>query len=87
MPITSSAKKALRSSKRKRVFNVRRREAISSVTKDIKKLIAAGKKADAMKLIAQAYKELDKAAKNGFIKKNAASRKKSRISAFVKKAK
>lgn len=87
MPITSSAKKALRSSKRKRVFNVRRREAIGSVTKDIKKLVAAGKKADAMKLISQAYKELDKAAKSGFIKKNAASRKKSRISAFVKKAK
>jgi len=87
MPITSSAKKALRSSKRKRVFNVRRREAVASVTKDIKKLITAGKKSDAMKLLAQAYKELDKAAKTGFIKKNAASRKKSRLSAFIKKAK
>jgi small subunit ribosomal protein S20 len=69
------------------VFNVRRREAVASVTKDIKKLITAGKKSDAMKLLAQAYKELDKAAKTGFIKKNAASRKKSRLSAFIKKAK
>jgi small subunit ribosomal protein S20 len=87
MPITSSAKKALRSSKHKRVFNVRRRDAIGSVTKDIKKLVTAGKKTEAMKLLAQAYKELDKAAKTGFIKKNAASRKKSRLSGFIKNAK
>jgi len=87
MPITSSAKKALRSSKRKRVFNLRRRDEIGAVTKDIKKLITAGKKAEATKLLSQAYKQLDKSAKTGYIKKNAASRKKSRLSALVKKAK
>ncbi|MFA6158542.1 MAG: 30S ribosomal protein S20 [Candidatus Paceibacterota bacterium] len=87
MPITSSAKKALRSSKRKRVFNVRRRDEIGAVTKDIKKLVTAGKKADALKLLSQAYKQLDKAAKTGYIKKNAASRKKSRLATLVKKAK
>lgn len=87
MPITSSAKKALRSSKRKRVYNVRRRDAVSEVTKQIKKLVATGKKAEATKLLAQAYKQLDKSAKAGFIKKNTSSRNKSRLSALVKKAK
>lgn len=85
MPITSSAKKALRASKRKRVFNVRHRDEVAEVTKQIKKLVAGAKKAEATKLLAKAYKELDKAAKTGFIKKNAASRKKSRLAAMIKK--
>lgn len=87
MAITSSAKKALRASKRKRVFNVRHRDAVSAVVKDIKKLVAAGNKSEAMKLLPKAYKEIDKAAKTNFIKKNAAARKKSRLSAMIKKGK
>jgi small subunit ribosomal protein S20 len=87
MPITSSAKKALRASKKKRVYNIEHRDAVSSVAKQIRKLVAAGKKAEAMKLLPKAYKELDKAAKTGFIKKNAASRTKSRLSAAIKKIK
>lgn len=87
MPITSSAKKALRASKKKRVYNVAHRDAVSSVSKQIRKLVAAAKKTEAMKLLPKAYKELDKAAKTGFIKKNAASRIKSRLSAAIKKIK
>lgn len=87
MAITSSAKKALRSSKRKRVFNIAHRDAVSSITKEIKKLVAAGKGPDAAKLLPQAYKEIDKAAKTGFIKKNTASRKKSRLAQAIKKVK
>ncbi|HEY9481070.1 MAG TPA: 30S ribosomal protein S20 [Candidatus Paceibacterota bacterium] len=87
MAITSSAKKALRASKRKRVFNIARRDAVSDSTKELKKLVAAGNYAEAMKLLPSVYKELDKAAKTGFIKPNAAARRKSRFSALVKKAK
>lgn len=87
MPITSSAKKALRASKVKRVYNIRHRDAVSDAEKEIKKLAAAGKKAEATKLLSAAYKELDKAAKTGFIKANTASRKKSRLAALVKKVK
>ena len=87
MAITSSAKKALRASKNKRVFNIRHRDAISDVVKNIKKHVASGNKSEAMKLLAQAYAELDKAAKTHFIKPNTASRKKSRLSAMVKKVK
>lgn len=87
MPITSSAKKALRASKHKRVFNIRHRDAASEVVKEVKKLAAAGKKAEAMKLLPKAYAEIDKSAKVGFIKENTAARIKSRLSAMIKKAK
>lgn len=87
MPITSSAKKALRASKNKRVFNIAHRDSMNGAVKDIKKLVAAGKKTEAMKLLPLAYKEIDKSAKTGFIKPKAASRKKSRLSAMIKRVK
>ncbi|HEU0080809.1 MAG TPA: 30S ribosomal protein S20 [Candidatus Paceibacterota bacterium] len=87
MAITSSAKKALRASKKKRVFNIRHRDAVSDVVKEIKKLVAAGNKGEAMKLLPKAYAELDKAAKTNYLKANTASRKKSRLSALIRKAK
>ena len=87
MAITSSAKKALRASKKKRVFNIRHRDSVSGVVKEIKKLVSAGNKSEAMKLLPKAYTELDKAAKTHFIKPNAASRKKSRLAAMIKKVK
>lgn len=86
MPITKSAKKALRSSDRKRVVNIRRKKNIEVAVKDVKKLIASGKTKEATSALSSAYKALDKAAKNGFIKKNEASRKKSRLTALVNKS-
>lgn len=86
MPITQSAKKALRGSKRKRVFNVRRKEAASEFIKKIRKLVAEKKVAEAKAILPSVYQAIDKAAKIGYIKKNNASRKKSRISALIKKA-
>lgn len=85
MPITDSAKKQLRAGKRKRVFNIRHRDAVSDVAKKIKKLVSEKKQKEAMKLLPLAYKEIDKAAKTHFIKKGAADRKKSRLSAMIKK--
>lgn len=79
MPITSSAKKALRSSKRKRVFNLRRKNEAQSVIKEYKKLVSAKKTDEAKKLIPKLQKAIDKAAKRGIIKKNTAARKKSRL--------
>ena len=85
MPIIKSAKKALRSSSKKRVFNLRRQKKVDVAIKEIKKLVSEKKLKEATKAIAHAYSVLDKAAKAGTIKKGAASRKKSRISAFVKR--
>lgn len=85
MPITSSAKKALRASKRKRVFNTVRKDAMKEGLKEIKKLAASGKKAEAEKMLAGVSQAIDKAAKTGVIKKNTASRKKSRLAKLLKK--
>jgi len=79
MPITTSAKKALRGSKKKRVFNLRRKNEMQSVIKEYKKLILAKKTDEAKKLIPKLQKAIDKAEKRGIIKKNNASRKKSRL--------
>ena len=87
MPITKSAKKALRSSARKRVFNVDRKNEMKEVLKKAKKLISENKKSEVEKLIPEAYKAIDKAAKRGVIKKNNASRKKSRLTAAIAKLK
>ena len=84
MPIIKSAKKALRGSKRKKVFNDRRVKTLKESVKKIEKLSKAGNKDEAQKLLSVAYQAIDKAAKRGVIKKNTASRKKSRLTRLVK---
>jgi len=79
MPITKSAKKALRGSKKKRVFSLRKKNEMQGVVKEYKKLILAKKTEEAKKLIPKLQKVIDKAKKRGIIKKNTASRKKSRL--------
>ena len=85
MAITANAKKAHRASLKKHVFNVRRKRVITSTIKDTRKNIAAGQKSDAITSLSAAYKALDKAAKTGVIKKNTASRKKSRLAKALAK--
>ena len=84
MAITSSAKKAHRASLRKRVFNLRRKRAIDTVVKEIRKLVSQKKIAEAQKLLPLDYKAYDKAAKEYTIKKGAADRKKSRLAKLLK---
>lgn len=86
MPITKGAEKALRGSKRKQVFNLRRKNAMKDVTKEVQKAVAAGDVAKAKELLPKAYQAIDKAAKRGVIKDNTAARKKSRLTARLKKA-
>ena len=85
MPITKGAKKALRSSEKKKVFNTRRKRNVKEIVKKIEKLVKDGKGKEAKEELSKAYKTLDKAAKMNTIKKNAASRKKSRLSKAIKK--
>ncbi len=85
MPITKSAKKALRQSKRRRQKNLRQLKAMKDIIKNIRKLALENKKAEVEKLLPQAYKAIDKAAKNGIIKKNNADRKKSRLTRLINK--
>jgi len=87
MAITSSAKKAIRSSERKHVFNLRRKGALHDATKSLTKALAAKDVKGAEKLLPAAYKAIDKARKSGVIKANTANRKKSRLAAAIKRAK
>ncbi len=84
MPITKSAKKALKGSLVKKAMNDRNKKAIKEATKSIEKLIKEKKKDEAKKLLPKAYSVIDKAAKRGVLKKNTASRKKSLLSRITK---
>ena len=77
MAIIKSAKKAIRSSARKRVFNLRRQKAM-------REAIKAFIKAPSAKLLPSAYQAIDKAMKTGIIKKNNAARKKARLAKMIK---
>jgi ribosomal protein S20 len=85
MPITSSAKKALRAGERKTVYNIRTKAAIDEPYKKFEKLIKEKKVKEARELVPSLYKALDKGAKRKYIKANTASRYKSRIMAAIKR--
>ena len=84
MPITKSAKKALRGSLVKKAANDRNKKAVKEAIKKIDKLVKEKKKDEAKKLLSIAYSAIDKAAKKGVFKDNTASRKKSRLSKMTK---
>lgn len=84
MPITASAKKALRGSARKKAVNDRRKKTMKDSIKDIEKLVKAKSLAEAKKLLSKAQAAIDKAAKKGVIKKNTASRKIARMARITK---
>lgn len=83
MPITRSAKKALRGSMRKKAINDRRKKVMKEQVKKVEKLAKTDKK-DAKKELSLAYSAIDKALKKGVIKKNTAARKKARLSRVTK---
>jgi small subunit ribosomal protein S20 len=85
MPITKSAKKALRKSKKRRLENLKIKEKIKKIKKEIKNLIQENKSEEAKKMLPLLYKALDKAAKRGTIKEGKADREKSKIAKLLSK--
>ncbi len=83
MPITKSAKKRLRQSEKRHALNLSYKRKMKKLVKEIRELIAEKKRSAAKKLLPESYKIIDKAAKIGVIKKNTASRKKSRLTKAV----
>ena len=79
MPIIKSAKKALRQNIKRKAQNIQKKKKLKSTLKEVRVLISQKKQEEARKLLPSVYKILDKAAKTNLIKKNTASRKKSRI--------
>lgn len=87
MPITKSAKKALRQSKKKRIKNIQKKKELKDILKKIEVSLAEKKTKEARSLLPRAYKLLDKAAKSRLIKANTAARKKSRITKLINRTK
>lgn len=86
MAITKSAKKALRQNVRRKAKNLVYKQKIKNLLKEVRVLISQKKTEEAKKIMPQIYKAIDKAAKEGIIKKNNASRKKSRITKLMNKS-
>ena len=86
MPITTSAKKALRQNVTRHKRNVIRKEAYKKQVTSFRKLIVAKKNDEAAKILPLVFKALDKAAKTKVIEKNKASRLKSRLAQLISKS-
>lgn len=85
MPIKSSAKKALRQTKKRTLTNQAASSSIRDLEKKLVKEITA-KKMDGIKSTASALvQRWDKAVKNNIISCNTASRKKSRLQKIINK--
>jgi small subunit ribosomal protein S20 len=85
MAITKSAKKAIRQSATRKEHNIVYKDKIKALVKQAKALVLAKKMAEAKKLLPGIYQAYDKAAKVGIIKKNNASRHKSRLTKLIDK--
>jgi small subunit ribosomal protein S20 len=85
---TLSAKKRIRQNVKRRALNRWRKNRVKDVVKDFENALKEGKKNE--KAIAEAlnacYKQLDKTAAKNTIHKNAAARKKARLTAAMNKA-
>ncbi len=86
MPITKSAKKTLRQSIKKRKRNLIKKNEVKLMFKRINKEVENKNYEEAKKLLPKFYKAVDKAAKAGVMKKNNASRKKSRTTKMIDKS-
>ncbi|MDP2586211.1 MAG: 30S ribosomal protein S20 [Candidatus Komeilibacteria bacterium] len=86
MPNKAAAEKYLRKSKKLVAKNNKQKTAIKDLAKKIVKALSAGETGNIVDLTRQFQKTVDKAVKSGWLKKNTAARKKSRLSAVVKKS-
>ena len=78
MPNLKSAKKELRKSGKKAIYNKKIKDNVKSLIKKSRKAINVGD-SKAKELLGQTLKALDKAAQKGVLKKNTRDRKKSKL--------
>ncbi|MDD2732027.1 MAG: 30S ribosomal protein S20 [Candidatus Pacebacteria bacterium] len=83
MPITKSAKKALRQNTKRRARNIVYKSNLKKLLKEARFLVSQNKIQEAKNLLPQVYKILDKSAKVGVIKKNTAKNKRSKIARLI----
>jgi small subunit ribosomal protein S20 len=85
MPNTSSAKRAMRQSRRRNTINLRTKSKFKSAVKATRSLIASGEAKESAESLKKAMSALDKAVKKNVLHKNTASRKKSRLAKAIAK--
>ena len=85
MAITKSAKKSIQQSARRKERNLVYKNKIKTLVKQALALVLQKKNNEAKKMLPEMYSALDKAAKAGVIKKNNASRRKSRLTKLIEK--
>ena len=83
MPITKSAKKAQRQALSREAANKGVKQEMRTAIRALEKSTGKSKE-EASLLLSASYKKIDKAAKIGIIKRNAAARKKSRLYKKIK---
>jgi small subunit ribosomal protein S20 len=83
----ASAKKRIRRNERRAIINKNRMSRIRTFLKKVETAITAGKADEAQKALQAAQPELARGVSKGLIKKNAAARKMSRLSARIKSLK
>lgn len=86
MAITKSAKKAIRQNKARKAHNLIYTNKIKKLVKEAKALVAQKKHREAQEILPKVFQAYDKAAKVRIIKKNNASRHKSRITKLIEKS-
>lgn len=86
MPNKQAAEKYLRKSKKLAIKNGLQKKAIKDLAKKIVKSLSAGDAGKVGELMKKFQQTVDKSVKSGWLKKNAGARKKSRLSAIVRKA-
>ena len=87
MPNTKSAKKRLKQNLARRSRNRATKSILKSEVRKVREAVAAGDVEKGTTELKSAARKLDKAAAHGVIHRNAAARKKSRLSALLKDAK
>lgn len=85
MANTSSAKKATRKIARRTVVNQARRSRVRSAVRKVEEAIASGDLKNAVAALREAEPALMRAAQNGVLHKNTASRKVSRLTKQIAK--
>ena len=85
MAVSKSAKLAIKKNASNKLLNDRRKKTMKETVKAVKVSVVKKDGKTALEGLSSAYKALDKAAKRGIIKKNQASRKKSRLAIAIAK--
>lgn len=84
MPITSSAKKALRTAERRRDRNYVQRSVVKTRISALEEALASGDAAKVAAARSQAMSAIDRALKRGVIPRNTAARRKAALARTIK---